>query len=239
MARIITFASSKGGNGKTVLVANVGVAMAGLGKKVAILDADIMMANLGLITGHENRKTTLHEVLAGEAPVSKAIYSGPEGLKIVPCGVSLNGIQRTKLENLKKVVRDLSHMFEFLLIDSPSGLDRDAIMALTVAQELVIVVTPEIASLSNALKLKIIADRLGIKPVGVVITRAAGNELDISEDEISSTLELPVLGIIPEDEAVRRSAAFGESVITQSPKSSAAMGFKKLAAAMAKAHQKS
>lgn len=239
MARIITFASNKGGTGKTVLVANVGVAMAGLGKKVAILDADIMMANLGLITGLENHKTTLHEVLAGEAPVSSATYSGPGGLKIIPCGISLNGIQRAKLKNLKKVVRDLSRKFELLLIDSPSGLGRDAIMALMVAQELVIVVTPEIASLSNALKLKIIADQLGIKPVGAVVNRAAGNGLDISKDEISSTLELPVLGTIPEDEAVRRSAAFGESVITHSPKSSSAMGFKRLAAAMAKAHPKS
>jgi len=238
MARVITFASSKGGTGKTVLVANVGVAMAGSGKKVVILDADIRMANLSLITGLQDKKTTLHEVLAGEAPVSSAVYSGPEGLKIMPCGISLNGIRRAKFENLKKVVRELSGTFEFLLVDSPSGLSSEAVMALTVAQELVIVVIPEITSLSNALKLKVIVSHLGIRPLGVVINRAAGNGLDIPKDEISSALELPVLGTIPEDETVRRSASFGESVITQSPRSSSAMEFKKLASAIVKAHRK-
>lgn len=239
MARVIAFASNKGGTGKTVVVANLGAAMAKLGQKVMALDADIMMANLGLITGLEGQKTTLHEVLAGEAPISKAVYSGPEGLKIVPCGVSLNGIQRANPDGLKKVVQDLSLMFDILLVDSPSGLDRDAIAALQVAQELIVVTTPDISSLSNALKLKVVAESLGVKPTGVIITRTISNGLEIPKEEIASVLELPVLGVVPEDEAVRRSAALGESVLTQSPKSTAAVEFKKLAAAIATARPKS
>jgi septum site-determining protein MinD len=234
MARILTFASNKGGTGKTILVANVGVALASLGKSVAILDADIRMANLGLITGQERHKTTLHEVLAGEAPASAAVYEGPAGLKIIPCGVSMEGIRRAKIQNLKKVVQEISPQFEFLLIDSPSGLDADAITALTVAQELVIVVNPDIDSLSNALKLKLVADRIGIKSIGVAINMATGASTDISSGEISSALELPVLGTIPDDKAVRRSAALGELVVLQKPKSPAAVELKKLARAIAK-----
>ena len=230
MARIITFASSKGGTGKTSVVANLGVAMARLGQKVVLLDADITMANLGLILGLEERKMTLHEVLAGEAKLSKAIYEGPEGVKVVPSGISLNGIQRARLERLRKVVTELARKSKFLLIDAPSGLDRDTITALTVAQEVILVVTPDIASLSNALKTKIITERLGVKLTGVIVTRATGRHVDIPSEEISSTLDLPVLAIIPEDSEVRRSAAFGEPVITYRSRSRAAQEFKKLAA---------
>ena len=145
----------------------------------------------------------------------------------------MDDVKRADLDGLKKVVHELSRSFEILLIDSPSGMDRDAITALKIAHELVIVVTPDIASLSNAHKLKTIAERLGVNPVGLIITRTTGKELDLSKEEISSSLELPVLGIIPEDEAVRRSLAFGEYVVNRSPKSPAAIELKKLAATMA------
>lgn len=232
MTRIITFASSKGGTGKTSVVANLGVAIARLGRKVVLLDADITMANLALTLGLEGRKTTLHEVLAGEARLSRAIYEGPEGVRIVPSGISLNGIQRARLERLRKVVTELARKSKFLLIDAPSGLDRDAIMALTLAQEVILVVTPDIAALSNALKTKIVAERLGAKLTGVIVTRATGRNVDIPGDEISLTLDLPVLATIPEDSEVRRSAAFGEPVVTYRSRSQAAREFKKLAATL-------
>ncbi len=232
MARIIIFASSKGGTGKTVLVANIGAAMAKLGRKVAIVDADISMANLGLITGLEGRKTTLHEVLAEEAPASKAICSGRDGLKILPMGISIDGIKKADPERLGKVLKDLSRSFEILLIDSPSGMDRDAIAALKAAQELVLVITPDIAAVSNFLKLKAIAEKLGVRPVGIIISRTVGEEFDLSSEEISATLELPVLGSVPEDAAVRKSLALGECVVNQSQKSRAAAEIKKLAAAI-------
>lgn len=234
MAHIIVFASSKGGSGKTTAVANVGVAMAQLGHKVVLLDADIMMADLGLMMGLEEQKVTLHDVLAGEAKLSSAISDGPEGVKVVPSGISLEGIQRAKLERFKRVVDELARKFEFLLIDSPSGLDRDAITALTMAQEIVLVVTPDIASLSNAFKTKLIAERLNVRPIGIVVTRATGRSVDIPPDKIKSTMELPILAMIPEDMNLRRAVALGEPVVTHSSKSPSAKEFKRLAAVVAK-----
>ncbi len=234
MAHIIIFASSKGGAGKTTVVANLGVAMAQLGQNVVLLDADIMMANLGLLLGLEEQKVTLHDVLAGGAKLSGAISSGPEGVKVVPSGISLEGIQRAKLDRLKKVVSELAKKFKFLLIDAPSGLDRDAITALTMAEKIVLVATPDIVALSNAFKTKLIAERLNVKPIGTVITRATGRNVDISHEGIKSTLELPVLATIPEDPELRRSAALGEPVVTHSPKSPSAKEFKKLAATLVK-----
>jgi len=230
MVRAIVFASSKGGTGKTVLVANIGAALARLGRKVAIIDADVTMANLSLITGLEGRKTTLHEVLADEAPISKVICNGRDGLKILPMGISIDGIKKADPNRLSKVVKELSRSFEILLVDSPSGMDKEAIAALKAAQELVLIITPDIAAISNALKLKMVAEKLGVKPIGLIISRASGKELDLPREEISAALELPVLGSVPEDATVRKALALGECIVTHSPKSRAAVEIKKLAA---------
>lgn len=230
MARIITFASGKGGTGKSTVVANLGTAMAQLGKRVTILDADITMANLGLMLGLEDQEVTLHDVLAGEASVAKATYKGPAGVKVVPSSISLEGVRRTKLEGFKKAVSELAERTEILLIDCPAGLDRDAITALTMGQEAILVVTPDIASLSDALKTKIISENLGVKPIGVVVTRTTDEGVDLSKEKIESLLDLHVLAVIPEDPEVGRSAAFGKPVVIYEPKSPAAQAFMKLAA---------
>jgi septum site-determining protein MinD len=80
MTKVFTIASGKGGTGKTMTTANLGTALALLGKRTIILDADIGMANLGLVLGLEKSKITLHEVLAGKADISQAIYELPTGL---------------------------------------------------------------------------------------------------------------------------------------------------------------
>jgi len=229
MARIITFASGKGGTGKTTVVANLGTAMAQLGKKVTILDADITMANLGLMLGLEGQEVTLHDVLAGETDVAQATYEGPAGMRVVPSSISLEGMRKTKLERLRKAVSELAERTEILLIDCPAGLDRDAITALTMGQEMILVVTPDIASLSDALKTKIISENLGVKPIGVIVTRTTDESVDLSSEEIESVLDLPVLAVIPEDPEVGCSAAFCEPVVIYEPKSPAARAFAKLA----------
>jgi septum site-determining protein MinD len=196
MARIITFASGKGGTGKTTAVANLGTAMALLGKRVTILDADVTMANLGMMFGLEEQGITLHDVLAGGASVDQATYEGPAGVKVVPSSISLEGVRRAKLEHLKLAVSELVKRTNILLIDSPAGLDLDAITALTLGQELVLVVTPDIASLSDALKTKIISENLGVKPLGIIVTRTSDKRVDLPINQIESVLDLRVLSVI-------------------------------------------
>jgi septum site-determining protein MinD len=229
MTRVIAFASSKGGSGKSTVVVNLGVAMARLGKKVVLVDADLMMSNLGLLLGLEGHKVTLHDVLAGEAKIQKAVCRAQEGVKVLSGGVALEGIQRAKLDHLKKVVGWLAKRFDYVFLDAPSGLDRDAITAMSLANELVMVVTPDIASLSNAIKTKLISERLNVPVTGVIVTRSTGKGLEIAENEIIMTLDLPVLAVIPEDPALRQASAMGEPVVTRVPRSPSAMEFKKLA----------
>lgn len=230
MARIITFASGKGGTGKTTAVANLGTAMAQLGKKVTILDADVTMANLGLMFGLEEGGITLHDVLAGEASIEKAIYTGPAGVRVVPSSISLEGVRRAKLEHLKEAVSELVKQTDILLIDSPAGLDIDAITALTLGQEFILVVTPDIASLSDALKTKIISENLGMKPLGIVVTRVSDKSVDLPINQIESVLDLRVISVIPEDPEVGRSISLRKPLVICEPDSPAAQAFMKLAA---------
>jgi len=232
MARIIVFASGKGGTGKTTVVANLGTALAQLGKKTIALDADVTMANLGLILGLEGKKITLHEVLSGKKKAKQAVYNGPAGLKVVPCGMSLNGVQKVKLERLKKAVLGLAANADFLLVDSPSGMGHDSITALAVAQEAIFVVTPNFASVLEAMKIKRVVERLHTKSPELIINRASGERTDLPQNEIESILELSVLGVIPEDIKVKNAIALGEAVVMRSPKAPATKAFKKLAATL-------
>jgi septum site-determining protein MinD len=100
---------------------------------------------------------------------------------------------------------------------------------MSLAKEMVLIVTPDIASLSNAIKTKLIAERLNLALIGTIVTKATGKSLEISENEITLTLDLPVLAVIPEDPALRQASALGEPVITRAPRSPSAKEFKKLA----------
>ncbi len=232
MGLSITIASGKGGVGKTTLAANLGVALAEFDKDVTILDADIEMANLELHLGMEGMKTTLHDVLSGDASVKDAIYEGPCGIKVIPAGISLDGLRKADPERLENVLSDLLRTTEILILDAPAGLGRSVVTALAAGQELLLVVNPEISSMSDALKTKIVAKKLGAHVLGVVLNRGGHDKTDLTIQEVEVILEAKVLAVIPEDPEIRRSSAFGQPVVLRSPDSPAAIAIKKLAADM-------
>jgi septum site-determining protein MinD len=226
----ITIASGKGGVGKTTISANLGVALAEFGKDVTILDADIEMANLELLFGLEGIKTTLNNVLSGEAPPSEAIYDGPNGVKIIPAGVSLEGLRNADPDMLEKVLEEIMEQTDILILDSPAGLGKSAITSLAVGQELLIVVNPEISSMSDALKTKIVAKKLGSHVLGVILNRTGADTTDLSVEEVQTILEATVIGLIPEDPEVKRSSSSGSPMVVRTPNSPASVAIKKLAA---------
>ncbi|MDK2869676.1 MAG: septum site-determining protein MinD [Pyrococcus sp.] len=136
--RSIVFASGKGGTGKTTTVANIGVALAQFGKDVILIDADITMANLSLILGMEDIPITLHDVLAGEAELKDAIYEGPAGVKVIPGGLSLEKVKKARPERLRELIREISQMGDFILIDAPAGLELTSVTALLIGKELIV-----------------------------------------------------------------------------------------------------
>ncbi|MDY6773992.1 MAG: AAA family ATPase, partial [Candidatus Nanohaloarchaea archaeon] len=104
MARVYTIASGKGGTGKTTTTINLGTSLASLGKKTTVLDADLGMANLGLLLGLEEEPVTLHDVLSGDQRVKNAVYEGPEGLQVVPAGLTLEGFQKSDPAKLQEAL---------------------------------------------------------------------------------------------------------------------------------------
>lgn len=230
MVTTYTIASGKGGTGKTTLSVNLGTALAALGKETYIMDADMGMANMGIILGLENVPVTLHEVLAGKAKVSDAIYEGPEGVKVVPSGISLQGFQNADPERLRDVMKEIINHCDILIMDAPAGISRDGVIPLAIADEVILVINPELSSMIDALKTKILTELIGGKVKGFILNRATFENTEVSVKKIQEVLDLEILGLIPEDPNVRRSAAYRQPIIIRYPDSPASVEIRKIAA---------
>ena len=233
MIRAYTIASGKGGTGKTTVTVNLGTALAQYGRETCIVDTDMGMANLGLVLGLDETPVTLHEVLAGKAPIRDAMYEGPYGLKIVPSGMSLQGFQNADPQRLQDVMQDLTGRCEFLLLDAPAGIGTDAVIPLTVADEVLLVVNPEISSLVDALKIKILTEMIGGTVGGAILNRATLESSDMNRKKIEEILDARVIDTVPEDANVRRAAAARTPVIIRSPESESSKAFRRIAATLA------
>ncbi len=206
MTRVIVVASGKGGVGKTTIAANLAVALSLFGKKVAVVDADIVMANLEIIMGLKNPPVALIDVLKGRLEVEDVIYEGPEGVKIIPAGITLDGFNEENMETLKTLLKEIPAYIEILVIDAPAG--RDAAMVMDRGQEVIIVTVPQVSSVSDALKMKILAERMGAEVTGAVINMARGRRYELTVEEIENTLDTSVIAVLPDDEAVREALAY-------------------------------
>lgn len=233
MIRAYAIASGKGGTGKTTVTANLGTALAQHGRETCIVDTDLGMANLGLVLGLGKTPITLHEVLAGEASIQDAMYEGPYGLKIVPSGLSLQGFQDANPERLRDVICDLTDRCEFLFLDAPAGIGTDGVIPLTVADEVLLVVNPEISSIVDALKIKILTETVGGTMGGAILNRATLEETEMSRRKIEKTLGISIIDTVPEDANVRRAAAAKTPVVVRSPGSESSKAFRRIAATLA------
>jgi len=233
MIRAYTLASGKGGTGKTTVTVNLGTSLAQLGKETYILDADIGMANIGLILGLEGVPITLHEVLAGKATIDDAIYEGPSGVKVVPSGISLQGFQQANPERMRDVMKNLVSRCDFLLIDAPAGISKDGVVALAIADEVILVVNPELSSMADALKTKILTEMVGGKVFGAILNRAGMENTELRRHSVEDVLGVRVIDMIPEDSNVRRAAAYKTPVVLKYPTSESSRAFRRIAAELA------
>lgn len=232
MVRVFTVASGKGGTGKTTVTVNLGTTLAQFGKTTYILDADIGMANLGLVLGLEHVPVTLHEALSGKARIVDAIYEGPGGVKVVPSGISLQGFQEADPDKLREIIRELVVHCDLLLIDAPAGISREGVIPLAVADEVILVVNPELSSLVDALKTKVLTEVVGGHVYGAILNRAGSDKTEIVSQKIEKVLGVKIIGIIPEDPNVRRAASFKTPIVIKFPNSSASKAIRQIAASL-------
>jgi len=229
MVKVYTIASGKGGTGKTTVAVNLGTMLSQLGKETFLMDADIGMANVGLILGLQDAPVTLHEILAGKGTLNEAIYEGPAGLKVVPSGLSLQGFQQADPERIRDVMGEIIKRCEFLLIDAPAGISKDGVVPLAVADEVILVVNPELSSIVDALKTKILTEVVGGQVLGTIINRVDQDKVDVITKKMEKVLGVKVLGIIPEDPNVRRASAAKTPIVIKYPSSPATQAIKRIA----------
>jgi septum site-determining protein MinD len=233
MTRIIGVVSGKGGVGKTTVVANLGAALAKMGKDVIVLDANLTTPSLGLHLGVPLYPVTLHDVLKGRANIKDAIYMHDSGMKIIPAGLSLRDMRGVDSKDLPNALLDLLGSAEIILLDASAGFGRETLAAMEAADEIVIVTNPEISAVTDALKASKIAEQLGTKVTGVILNRMTGKSHEMSRKDIFSMLDnISVIGEISESLDVQKSVSSRNPVVRHSPKSLASNQLMHIAASL-------
>ena len=229
MARVFAVASAKGGVGKTTTTANVGAMLAGTGADVVVIDGDIGMANLGAALGIDAPAETLHDVLSGTATPTAATYEGPGGVYIVPGATALSAYAEADPSKLRSVI-NVHSQADYVLIDVGAGVSHESSLPLSIADEVLLVSTPERDALQDTEKTRQLTNQLGGTVTGAVITRVT-ESTPVSE-MVTGTLGTELLATVPEDAAVPDSLAVGEPLTDYAPRSPAAEGYRDLVAAL-------
>ena len=233
MAKLITIISGKGGVGKTTTAINLGAALNSFGKNVIIVDANLTTPNIGLHLGAPIVPVSLNHVLLGKAKLSDAIYEHESGTKIIPSSLSVKELKRLNHVKLKEVGRSLKRLADFVIYDSAAGLGEEAVASIEAADSLIIVTNPEIPAVTDALKTAKLADEMGKEVLGVVVTRVRGVRTEMPLDNIREMLDLPILGVVPEDANMQRALVQKDAIFHTHPRSKASLAYKKIAAKVA------
>ncbi len=210
MARVFVVTSGKGGVGKTTVVANLGCTLAKFGEKVCLIDADIGLKNLDVVLGLENRVVyTLLDVVNGKVNPHEALVRHKQLRNLYLLAASQVATKEmVSPEDMKAIVKALYPNFDYIIIDSPAGIERGFRNAVAPAELALIVTTPELPALSDADRVVGLLENFGFteKSMKVILNRfkikmvKAGEML--TQDDVQSTLALEIIGVVPDSEEV-------------------------------------
>jgi len=225
MAKVYAIISGKGGVGKTTSAINLGTSLNQLGEDVIIVDGNLTTPNIGIHLGAPIVPITLNHVLSNQAKIEDAIYEHESGTKIMPASLSLKETRKIDPKKLSDISKKLKKITNHVIIDCAAGLGEEAKSVIKAADEIIIIANPEIASVTDALKTIKLSEEMNKTIKGLIITRYKGKKTDMSIPNIRDMLEIPLIGIIPEDEAVRESQVIKNPVILTHPKSKASKNY--------------
>lgn len=227
MSKIIVITSGKGGVGKTTTSASFAAGLALQGHKTVVIDFDVGLRNLDLIMGCERRVVyDLVNVINGDASITQALIQDRrcDQLYILPTSQTRDKDALDK-QSVGRILDELQQQFDYIICDSPAGIERGALMALYYADEAIIVTNPEVSSVRDSDRILGIINsksrraEQGLSPVRehLLITRYIPERVEAGEmlalDDIRELLGIPLIGVIPESDAVLQSSNAGIPVI--------------------------
>ena len=219
MGRVIVITSGKGGVGKTTVTANLGAALAALDKKILIIDMDIGLRNLDVVLGMENRVVyDIVDVLEGKCRLRQALIRDKRlgGLNLLPA----SQVKEKSALNEKQMIElmdELKRLYDYVLLDSPAGIEQGFKNAAAGAEEAIIVTMPEVSAVRDADRVAGLLLSGGLPNPYLVINRMRrslvrkGDMLDVQDT--LDILGLPLLGVLADDESIVRATNLGEPVI--------------------------
>jgi len=218
-SRITAITSGKGGVGKTFVAANLAAALARLGRRVLVLDADLGLANLDVVL-NLFPKITLHDVFTGKATLAEATLPAPGGFSVLLAGSGMVEYSRMTPEvrdQLQKVIDEVAPKFDHVLLDTGAGISDVVLYTVSLANDVIVVVTPEPTSMTDAYAtIKVLATTQGRREMQLVVNqgrrpgegRAVKQQLQAVVDRyvnpgLDSPVRLSLVGEVPADSAVR------------------------------------
>jgi septum site-determining protein MinD len=211
------------------------MALARLGRKVALVDADFGLRNLDLLLGLENRVVyTAVEVFTGECRLEQALVRDKRepGLVLLPAAQNRTK-EAVSPEQMKQLISDLTNVYDYIVIDSPAGIEMGFKNAVAGAKEALIVTTPEVAAVRDADRVIGLLEAEGIKSIHLIVNRlrptmVQANDM-MSVQDVQEILAIPLIGVVPEDERVIVSTNRGEPLVLAENQSLAGTAFANIA----------
>lgn len=238
--KTIAICSGKGGVGKTNVSVNLAVALAAMGRQVMLLDADLAMANVNVMLGVRSR-THLGHVLDGEVDLEDIIYTGPEGIQLVPAssGVSrLATLSTMECAGLIGAFSALNRPLDLFLVDVAAGVGESVVMFTRAVQDVVVVICDEPASLTDAYALiKVLATEHRVGRFHILPNMVGGDEhgralfnklANVCRKYLD--VRLSYMGAIPQDDYLRKAVRAQKPVVVAYPGAPSARAFRQLAA---------
>lgn len=218
--KVIVVTSGKGGVGKTTSTANIGTALAKNGAKVALIDTDIGLRNLDLLMGLENRIVyTLIDVIEERCKLNQALVKDKKNPNLVLLAAAqTRDKSAVSCEQMIEICNKLKEDFDFVLVDSPAGIEQGFQNAIAAAEEAIVVTTPEMSAIRDADRIiGLLEAKEEIKNYRLVLNRVRPNMIKtndmLSVDDVVDILSIKLLGIIPEDENIIVSTNKGEPIV--------------------------
>lgn len=206
--RTIVITSGKGGVGKSSMTINIGYALASSGMKVCLIDADFGLKNLDVMMGLENRVIyDLKDVISNKCSLNQILVKDKrmESLYLLPACKSLS-FENLNVDYMTKMIEQLKEEFDYILIDSPAGIEKGFQYASGLSQEAIIVVTLDVVSLRDADRVIGLLLKQGVSHLHMLVNKYNDEDIhkgrSLSLKDAYDILSIPLLGIVYDDHAM-------------------------------------